>query len=46
LPTVIGILVNATFVDAALNKLFAHCKSAGAQATEARLKLLDDGGNR
>jgi hypothetical protein len=46
LPTVIGILVNATFVDAALNKLFAHCKSTGAQATEARLKLLDDGGNR
>jgi len=32
LPTVIGVLVNATFVDAATNKFFVHCECAQARA--------------
>jgi hypothetical protein len=46
LPTVIGVLVNATFVDAATIKFFTHCECAQARAPEAADKLLADGGNR
>src|SRR4029078_3369699 len=35
-----GILVNATFVDAALNKLFAHWRCARMRATEAANKTF------
>jgi hypothetical protein len=45
LPTVIDVLVNATFVDAATNKFFSHCECAQARAIEAADKLLDNGGN-